>query len=330
MDKIHFVFIIMLAALMPIPAVADGSSDSQGVTGCGWALVNVPVACIRTDKGHSSELSSQVVMGTPVRLLESDEDWWRVMTPEGYEGWVIGNSLCPKADEEMARWRRSTRWVVTALDQAHIYSWPGARSARQRVSELVNGSIVVGVEIPGMEGYIEVKLPDGRGGYMDAARLTPVDEWASQDFDSSKILDLAYSMEGSPYLWGGTSTKSADCSGLSKIAYYHNGIIIRRDAGQQAGTGLRVEPSDTASLKEADLLFFGNPETGKVTHVAIYDNNGRYVHSSGRVKRNSLNPADPSYLANDFLWAVRIAGNEGTDGITKVANHPWYFNQSSK
>lgn len=63
-----------------------------------------------------------------------------------------------------------------------------------------------------------------------------------------------------------------------------------------------------------------------MTHVAIYDADGNYVHSSGRVKRNSVDPASPDYLTTHFLHAVRIHGNEGSDGITRAADHPWYFN----
>ena len=62
-----------------------------------------------------------------------------------------------------------------------------------------------------------------------------------------------------------------------------------------------------------------------MTHVAIYDHDGNYVHSSGRVKRNSVDPESESYLTTPFLHAVRIAGNEETPGITRARNHPWYF-----
>lgn len=333
MNYISFAMSLVALFIVGYPAALSAQqsclvADSLNKDG-GWALVNVPVACMRTHKGHSSELASQAVMGTPVRLLQNDGDWWRVMTPEGYEGWVIDNSLCHKSDAEMSLWREASRWVVTSFDQIYAYSWPGAKSPRQRISDLENGSIVTGINIPEM-GYVKVELSDGRSGYVAAADVSPIGEWASQKFDASKILDLAYSMEGSPYLWGGTSTKSVDCSGLSKIAYYYNGIILMRDAGQQAQTGRRIEAADSVSLKSGDLLFFGNPDTQKVTHVAIYDDNGHYVHSSGRVKRNCLYAGHPLYLPNHFLWAVRICDSIGSSGITRVSSHPWYFNQSTR
>ena len=170
-----------------------------------------------------------------------------------------------------------------------------------------------------------IKLPDDRRAYVDVSDVAPIEEWAAQNFNPEKILDIAYSMEGTPYLWGGTSTKAIDCSGLAKVSYFANGIILMRDASQQALTGTRIEASDWPNCQAGDLLFFGNPSTRRVTHVAIYDNNGNYVHSSGRVKRNSVDPESSSYLKTPFLHAVRIAGNEETKGITRARNHNWYF-----
>ncbi|MDE6160251.1 MAG: C40 family peptidase, partial [Muribaculaceae bacterium] len=173
----------------------------------------------------------------------------------------------------------------------------------------------------------EVTLPDGRKGWVDASAMTEISEWAGQEFNPDEILDTAYSMEGTPYLWGGTSAKTLDCSGLAKTGYLANGIILRRDASQQALTGKRIEASDWRECEAGDLLFFGNADTRRVTHVAIYDHDGNYVHSSGRVKRNSIDPESADYLTTPFLHAVRIHGYEGSDGITRAADHNWYFNK---
>jgi SH3-like domain-containing protein len=314
------------AVALTLTLAAAAATAQTSPKAPGWAQVRVSVACVRENPGHAAELGSQLLMGTPVEIDSIADSWCRVTTPEGYRGWVIDNSLAAKTDEEMARWRSSRRWTVTNIQPTNFYRYPDAQSPRQRVSDAVDGMIVEGVEIPGTE-WVEVTLPDARRGYARRADLTPTDQWADQDFDPDKILDIAYSMEGEPYLWGGTSTKSCDCSGLSKLSYFHNGIILKRNASQQALTGRRVEAKDWPTLRSGDLLFFGNPETGRVTHVAIYDHDGNYVHSSGRVKRNSVDPSSPAYLPTPFLWAVNISDSIGTPGITRVIDHPWYFNQ---
>lgn len=292
-----------------------------------WAQVRISAASLRTAGRHAAEMATQAVMGTPVRVLHKDSEWWRVQTPDGYIAWVPSSSVVAKTPEQMTQWRSAKRFIVTSPYQTRAYTTPTAKGLRDVVTDLVNGCIVT---VPGNEVHVEhgrvgIELPDGRTGFANIDDLTPIETWAAQNFDADHILDIAYSMEGTPYLWGGTSTKALDCSGLAKVSYYANGLILMRDASQQATTGKRIEAANWRSCRPGDLLFFGNARTGKVTHVAIYDHDGNYVHSSGRVKRNSVDPDSDAYLTTPFLHAVRIAGSEETPGITRARNHPWYF-----
>lgn len=289
--------------------------------------VRIPAASLRSSGRHAAELGTQAVMGTPIRILRQGDNFWQVQTPDGYIAWSPSSSIVIKTDDEMAQWKADKRFIVTSPYQIRAYYTNDDESVRNVVTDLVNGCIVVAAEDPIsiQNGKLAILLPDGRKGYVEHKYLSPIEEWAAQDFDAEHILDIAYSMEGTPYLWGGTSTKAIDCSGLAKVSYYANGIILMRDASQQALTGTRIEAKDWRNCQAGDLLFFGNATTGKVTHVAIYDHDGNYIHSSGRVKRNSVDPESPSYLTTPFLHCVRINGNEGTPGIILARNHPWYF-----
>jgi cell wall-associated NlpC family hydrolase len=94
------------------------------------------------------------------------------------------------------------------------------------------------------------------------------------------------------YLWGGTLGPHYDCSGLVQHAFSAQGIWLPRDAYQQEAFvqpienkgdsfAPRVRPEDLADgLEPGDLIFFGTPL--KATHVAIYLENGTYIHSSGK------------------------------------------------
>lgn len=309
--------IILSAIAAAMPAAAETPA---------YGLVSIPVASMRTDGRHAAEMSTQAVMGTPVEITDQEGEWYSARTPEGYEAWIPVSSVAVKTGEEMHRWRgNDNRYVVTDLWQTHAFTTPTASGPRDVVTDLVLGAIVEADPASVTDGRIEITLPDGRRGWADTRSLTPVAEWADQPFDAAKILETAYSMEGTPYLWGGTSVKAIDCSGLVKVSYLNNGIILLRDASQQARTGLHLDADAWRDYQPGDLMFFGNADTGKVTHVAIYDHAGRYVHSSGRVKRNSVDPQSPDYLYSP-LHSVRIHGYEGTEGITRAINHPWYFN----
>lgn len=310
------------ALILSAVAVANAAAETPQ-----YALVSIPAASMRTAGRHAAEMSTQAVMGTPVEIIGQKGEWYNARTPEGYEAWIPASSVAPRTAAQMKAWREAdNRFVVTDVWQTRAYTSPTASGPRDVVTDLVLGAIVQADTTITDNGRVCVTLPDGRRGWADRTSLTPIAVWADQPFDAEKILDTAYSMEGTPYLWGGTSVKAIDCSGLVKVSYLNNGIILLRDASQQARTGLRLEADAWRDYRPGDLMFFGNADTGKVTHVAIYDHDGRYVHSSGRVKRNSVDPASPDYLYSP-LHSVRIHGYEGTTGITRVIDHPWYFNR---
>lgn len=290
----------------------------------GWALVNIPVACIREGDSHASEMSSQAIMGMPLKVLEyNGGDWLLIESPDTYRGYMNISSVFRLSDSELENWKHSPRLVVTSMDEVKVYSDTLSPGCRNVVTELVNGAIVSGT--PGRGNYTEVSLPDGRAGWLRTSSVTPIERWASNPFDAQAILDRCYYLMGTPYLWGACSTKSVDCSGLVRVAYYANGILTLRDARQQIDIGKRIDPTDTTSLQPADLLFFSNTPDGRISHVAIYDADGRYIHSSGRVKTNYMRADDPDFSPRFYRGASRIGGMIPSDGITAVIDHPWYF-----
>lgn len=281
-----------------------------------WALVKLSIATLRTQAKHAAEVATQAIMGMPVKVLERDGDWYRVQTPDDYISYVPESSLAYKTADQMALWRKARRMVVTVYD-SRLVTQPGSD---ETVTDLVLSNIL---EYRGEQGdWVRLATPDGREGYIPKREVAELSQWAKQNFDAALIEKTARRMMGSSYLWGGTSTKVTDCSGLVKVCYLANGIILQRDASQQALTGKKFKDYHQAQL--GDLLFFGNSKTGRVTHVGIYLRDGKYIHCSGQVKVNSLDPKAPDYLYST-LSISRIAGMTGTRGITHLRNHPWYF-----
>ncbi len=79
------------------------------------------------------------------------------------------------------------------------------------------------------------------------------------------------------YLWGGTVAPNYDCSGLVQAALASVGVPLPRDSYQQEAFTATIDKSD---LRAGDLIFFGTPD--RTTHVALYLNEGCYIHSSGK------------------------------------------------
>ena len=286
-----------------------------------WALVKLSIATLRTDPKHSAEIATQGIMGTPVKVLQKCDDWYRVQMADDYIAYVPESSLAFKTEAQMKTWRKARRYIVTAYDSRLVTEPHGDMT----VSDLVMGNILEYKAAQG--GWLKLATPDGRVGWVDASDMAELSQWSQQGFSAAQIEKTACRMMGSSYLWGGTSTKVTDCSGLTKVSYLSNAIILQRDASQQALTGkIMKKGTDWHQYETGDLLFFGNEKTGRVTHVGIYLRDGKYIHCSGQVKINSLDPkaSDYPYLYSP-LSASRIKGMVGTKGITALKDHPWYF-----
>jgi hypothetical protein len=181
--------------------------------------------------------------------------------------------------------------------------------------------------------YYRVKLPDGKQAYVSRFDAELFREWAMKENPMpEQIISTSLQFMGFPYLWAGTSVKAMDCSGLVKNTYFLNGVILLRDASQQARMGEEVNISEGwQNLQMGDLIFFGRKATENrkesITHVGLYIGDSRFIHSSGLVRVNSLDPASDIYYSGSdrLLRAVRIL-NHIDDGtrVISVREHPWY------
>lgn len=284
--------------------------DSVGLGQSKYALVNVSVTANRASPANSAEMVTQSLMGCPMLLLKRVGGFYLVRTPDSYISWVPANAVLTLNDRAFETWQRSPRMlVVPAATQA--YSRASRRS--EPVSDLVMGNIIVLCAKKGR--FYNVQLPDGRKAYVDRKDLVPYSAWLSgAGPDGNNIIRSARALLGRPYLWGGTSSKALDCSGLTQTCYFVNGILIPRDASQQANCGKSIDICTDGkfdarlalkNLIVGDLLFFGNA-TGKVVHTGIYAGRGQFIHSSGMVKIGNFILGSADYDDHvPFLLAAR-------------------------
>ncbi|MBE6976703.1 MAG: NlpC/P60 family protein [Ruminococcaceae bacterium] len=113
-----------------------------------------------------------------------------------------------------------------------------------------------------------------------------------------KIVNTAKQYIGVPYVWGGTSPKGFDCSGLVQYVFKAHGISLPRTTKQQWTVGASISKQQ---LKVGDLVFFANTYTSGISHVGIYVGNNQFIHAS------SSQGVIISSLSNTY-WAAHYYG----------------------
>lgn len=309
-------------------------SSSKGLD---YGVANISVANNRSNPQHGAELMTQMLLGTPVKVYKKQGGFYLVQTPDGYLAWADYGAIRLMDKPTFNAWQNANRIIFTA-DYGHAFSQPDATSLR--VSDLVDGNIlqVLGEE----KNFYKVSFPDQRIAYVPKAQAGAYTTWVKRpNPNAMAILASAKTLLGVPYLWGGTSIKGVDCSGFTKTAYFLNGIIIPRDASQQALVGAAVDVLENDSISVAkclknlqagDLLFFSAAKRrgingGKVSHTAIYMGNGEFIQSAGMVKINSLVPSAANYDEGQSVTLVgarRILNSIGSSEITRISDHDWY------
>ncbi len=94
---------------------------------------------------------------------------------------------------------------------------------------------------------------------------------------SSEVVSIAMQYLGVPYVWGGSSPKGFDCSGLVMYVYRKVGVSLPHSSRMQYGYGRPVSRND---LEPGDLVFFHNP----ISHVGIYIGDGQMINAAGTGK----------------------------------------------
>ncbi|PWS31335.1 C40 family peptidase [Pedobacter paludis] len=304
-----------------------------------YGLANLSVCNNRAMPQNSAEMMTQMILGTPVEVLKKQGGYYLVRTPDGYLSWTDGTAVSLFNKQDFETWKNAKRIIFTE-DFGHALG--SADEASLRVSDLVKGNIL---ELTGEDkSYYKVLFPDKRIGFVKKTEAKVFADWLKvPNPNADDILKTAKTLIGVPYLWGGTSIKGVDCSGFTKTSYFLNGIVIPRDASQQALVGADVDVLENDSisiskclknLKAGDLLFFVAAKLrgitgGKVTHTAIYMGDGEFIQAAGMVRINSLNPDADNFDEREsktLVSAKRFLNQIGTSEITRVDQHKWYVN----
>jgi len=263
-----------------------------------FAVARNSVINIRSKPKHSAELGTQGLLGMSLKILDKKGDFYRIQTPDNYISWVDKGGITKMNKGEFDLWNSSKKVIYT---QNFGYVYEGKSVSSDIISDITLGGLLKYLNED--NNFYEVKYPDNRTGFIKKNEAILYDSWLQNLSPSQENIEsIAKTMDGFPYLWGGTSSKGMDCSGFTKMVYLMNGFIIPRDASQQITAGKTVDTNlDFSDLEKGDLLFFGTRATDtkkqRVVHVGIWLGNDKmeFIHASGNVHISSMDETHPYY-----------------------------------
>lgn len=232
-----------------------------------YGICRVAVAPLRTESADKAEISTQLLFGDQVEVLEQTDKWWRIRNAyDAYEGWLDYKQLA-KLNEEQFLKSNDPNFLAPATLANELIAPDGSKyylAAGSNLPLYENGCCHLGGDK--FEVTFTPQLPD----------RTP---------SVSKIVSTALFFLNAPYLWGGKTLFGIDCSGLTQIVFKLNGIKLSRDAWQQAGQGTAVD--FLPEVKTGDLAFFDNDQ-GRIIHVGIMLSTTEIIHASGKVRIDKI------------------------------------------
>ena len=123
--------------------------------------------------------------------------------------------------------------------------------------------------IPGIQEWVPTIAEQGAQADYAAIAEVPTQQLNPE---GQRIVDVAATKIGAPYVWGATGPNAFDCSGLTTWAYAQVGKHIPRTSYAQAASGTPVAYQD---LRAGDIIAFYSG----ASHVGIYTGHGTVINA---------------------------------------------------
>lgn len=218
---------------------------------------------LRSNPAHKAEMNSQILFGERYTIIDSTDNWLKI------------NNL----------FDMSTGWTSAA------HTNPVA-SAGNPTGFVLNQSIVCYKDDHTkmiIEAGSEIYTPDFQNHTFTLNnRLYRAEHSFTERVTgfSGSIADTALTFINAPYLWGGRTPSGVDCSGLVQLVCKIHGIMLPRNAAQQAKQGTVIPFIEES--QPGDIAFFDDDE-GNICHTGIMVSKGSIIHASGKVR---IDPVD--------------------------------------
>lgn len=279
-----------------------------------WAasgVVNASYLNVRSGPGTDYSIVKGLNGGADVEVLESKDGWYKISN-NGTDSFVKGQYITLTSNDgsitsyyQEAKYAKVTANALNVREDANVYC--------NVIGSAQNGTCF---EIIGEKNGFAVVSNDGKDVFMSKDYL----EYVSYDvyeeakkagkagFNVSSVgqsaVNLAMQYIGVPYVYGGSSPKGFDCSGLTSYVYAKLGYKLNRTAAGQASNGTVV--SSKADLLPGDLVLFDTSSYSSIGHVGIYIGNGNMVHAPKPGYSVCVTSIDTGYYAARYVGARRL------------------------
>ena len=231
-------------------------------------LINLSLVPLRAKASDTSEMTSQLLFGDCLEILDRTDKWVYVRTFfDDYEGWIDHKQFIEIDADTCTQFNNSQS--ILGLSILHPI-------LNLHTNEIIH--VVAGSSLPDVsDGKFQINNVQYQ---LQSSVVKP-----DQKKIASEVIASAKFYLNAPYLWGGRSPFGIDCSGFTQLVFKQFGFPLKRDTYLQAEQGTLVNFLEEA--KAGDLAFFDN-DSGRIIHVGIMVNNSQIIHASGKVRIDSM------------------------------------------
>lgn len=256
---------------------------------------------MRLGPGTNYGIVATYQKGTKVNVSGTSGDWYEVSV-NGKYGYIkkdfvkVSSSSSEDEPEDVpAPTQTLNETGIIHGTSVRMRGGPGTNYAV--VGYLNNGTKV---SITGKTGNWYAIKYNGTNGYVSSDYVSI----SSSSSQASQIIATAKEYLGTPYVYGGTSPKGFDCSGLIYYVFKQYGYSLYRCADDMYyHDGVEVSKSE---LIPGDLVFFSSASY-PVGHVGMYIGNNQFIHaSSGSGKVVITNLTGVQYYETHYVGAKRV------------------------
>jgi len=229
-----------------------------------YGLITLPLAPVRIDADHRSEMISQLLFGEYAAVITQVDNWVQITSSkDNITGWIDKKMLTIISEAALSNMQSMLNYPLHRPYNI-IYN------IRKNQTMLIPGGSII-------------YDPDGDDFKIGSEKWSLIDPVEKPELPCPvhRLLEIANQYMNTPFLLGGKTILGLDCSGFVQVVFGISGYTLPRFVADQVEEGSIVDFITEAV--SGDLAFFQD-ENGQLEHVGILIDNNKIIHVSGSVR----------------------------------------------